>query len=510
MKRRIECNLSGAGSHFIFPTKVVRLCGIFLGLSFFTVLFAGAGSTVRAACPVAVSPASAVPERKDSLSMNFLPNGQLRIVYYSYQGNLALNARLEMLQLARLDHFFNVILKDSLLTYGKAEITGTASVDGAYAANEAVAKKRALDFRRFLDTRYKLSDLFPVTINWVGEDWDYLDYCVTQAEPNSPVFRWKEDILRIIRNVPVMGGRETTLMKLGNGVPYQYLKTRFFPLQRRAILNITYDIKTALEKKYKRQMSDSIVKQTAADLFLIPGFVRHVAEKPAVVQTKAVQPDSVKPQPPAPVVAPVVVNHTDTVYIRESPKTKPLPLCFIVKTNLLALSGVTPEPAMRAPMANLEVEWVLNRKWSFSLSTLYASSHSAGNYKRWAVTAYTAECRYRLLPVNKYSGLYAGIYGRGGDFDLQRDNTSVSETDAVVHSYGTGRYYEAGISGGYSYFLTPRWVLEAGMSGGFRHVRRTPYEVGEDVFYSTGSRKSKNRFKLTGLSISIGYVIGKR
>ena len=44
----------------------------------------------------------------------------------------------------------------------------------------------------------------------------------------------KEDILRIIDDVPILKGREVRLMKLNQGIPYRYMKEHFFPKLRRA------------------------------------------------------------------------------------------------------------------------------------------------------------------------------------------------------------------------------------------------------------------------------------
>lgn len=564
MKRRIECYLKGVrgrcGSFRIGP---VRLCGVIFGLCLLGIMLFYAVGSAHAVCRVNMLPLTNMADYRDSLSMEVLRKGHLRITYYSYfQANSVVLKETvrNAVQLNKLDAFFDVILEDSLVAFGKAEITGTASVEGSYVSNEALARQRGQAFSRFLEQRYKLSSRLPVAVNWIAEDWALLEHCV-QNDSTPLIVPWKKEILQIIRQTPIHDGREALLLKLGGGVPYQYMKTHFFPRQRRGIIAMTYDMKGALQKQYKQELSDSVAERIVANSFLTPADAqRFVSDTTiSILPISAQQPDSIceeswcipvvnneipasyiltrqsrlkdvlskamtvidnankliedagDPQPPAPEVAlpasrVVTVNHRDTVYIHDV-RTESFPFCVIVKTNLLALGGITPEPALRAPMGNLELELVFSRRLSFSISGLYASSYSVSDYRLWSATAYTGEIRYKVLPVHRYSGLYAGLYVRGGDFDIQKKSTT---TDATVNPYDTGRYYEAGLSAGYSLFITPRWAIEAVTSCGFRHKRYTPYRDGSSGQYATGVRSSKTGFDLTGLSVSVGYVIGKR
>lgn len=461
----------------------------------------------------------------DSLSMDVLRKGQLRVTYCFYCKKKDIPSPKKSrnaMQLNKLDTFLGIILKDSFEGYSYAKIAGTTSVEGTYNSNEILAHKRALTISRFFEKRYKLSSFLTVTVNQVAEDWELLEQCVQKANGIAQISPWKDEILRIIHQTPIKQGREVLLMKLGGGVPYQYMETHFFPLQRRAVITMNYDMKNVLQKQCGHELTDSIAEHIVANAFLAPTDAKRFMKDTSIgsMPVSRMQPcflcEEFWPQPVAPADKPVACfNRTDTIYIQdtlyiEKQHAKSFPFCVIPKTNLLALGGITPEPALRAPMGNMELEFILSRKWSFSLGILYASSHSLSRYQRWAATAYTAECRYKILPVHEYSGLYVGIYGRGGDFDIQRKNTSGSTAEATVNPYNTGRYYEAGISSGYSLFIGPRWVIEAGASCGYRHKRYTPYRNVSADQYVTEHRNSNNSFKLTGLSLSIGYAIGKR
>jgi hypothetical protein len=56
-----------------------------------------------------------------------------------------------------------------------------------------------------------------------AENWKILG---TMIEASG--MPYKEDVLRIIRKVPIAAGREEQLKALGNGVPYNYIKEHFF------------------------------------------------------------------------------------------------------------------------------------------------------------------------------------------------------------------------------------------------------------------------------------------
>jgi hypothetical protein len=175
----------------------------------------------------------------------------------------------------------------------------------------------------------------------------------------------------------------------------------------------------------------------------------------------------------------------------------------VIKTNLLYDAGISSEPSYRTPMPNLEVEYLISRRWSVSLAGLYEGwAHNIHNYARWHVTSYTLEGRYRILPDKCWGGLYIGAYGRVGDYNL------LYSWDDLTSGNHTGRYNEVGLSAGYTWPFAKHWVVEAGVQGGYRHsnVKNYTHEEPDNNYYDNSTLK--NALKLTGLYLNIGYRFG--
>jgi hypothetical protein len=207
--------------------------------------------------------------------------------------------------------------------------------------------------------------------------------------------------------------------------------------------------------------------------------IRQLAQTP---DTVTVVPEQPQPAPqPAPPVAP-----------------KPWRPHWVIATNLLADAGVTPEVAYRAPMPNLELEYLFNPHFSIALSGLYKDFFGASGYDKWNVTAYTLEGRYRLLPDGHYGGLYIGLFGRVGDYNFVPSDTQGAGSR-------TGKYQSAGLSLGYTWPFARHWILEAGAGYGYRwtKVRHYTHEGKKENYLTTET--TDNGLDLTGLFLRIGY-----
>ena len=113
-------------------------------------------------------------------------------------------------------------------------VTGYASPEGGYERNMILSKNRAEGFRDYLAERYRLDDkLFYV--DWRGENWDGLKELVESSSMN-----YRSEILNIINNTEVAGGREKKLMEFRGGVPYRYMFLNMFPKLRKVVYKISY------------------------------------------------------------------------------------------------------------------------------------------------------------------------------------------------------------------------------------------------------------------------------
>jgi hypothetical protein len=483
---------------------------------------------------------------RDSIYMDVLRHGRVAVGYLCYFGtasstNNALGN--DPARTRRLDAFFESNLKDSLLRFDQATLLGCASIDGSDAVNEALSYRRALFLRDFLNRRYRLSRHLPVNVSSIGEDWNGLAECIARTPYTTLPDRDK--LLNIIRKVPVNAGRETTLMQYDGGKSYRWLKQHLFPYQRRAFITIIYDIRKSIYAQLNHapteRTADSIVARALltradADRFLtdrsiqsmpvsLPDFenspdrIRAILQEMLDKMRKPVQEITVEALQPAPAVDTVRLR-PDTVFIRLKPDTvivhdsifitepaqtqKPIGRpTVVVKSNLLALAGVSPEPAYRTPMPNLELEYLFNRRWSVAFAALYEKFSHARGYDVWHVTAYTLEGRYRLLPDRCYGGLYLGAYLRLGDYNFRKPYPQGTESGPRYNQ--TGYYQEGGLTLGYTLPLARHWVIEAGAAAGYRHTGAKHYthETAEENWYNY--RNPGSGIRLTDLFIRLGY-----
>jgi hypothetical protein len=462
---------------------------------------------------------------RDSLYMDVLRHGKVEVGYLFYfpgAVSVAEGISHSPSLLYRLDAFFGATLKDSLVRFSSAELTGGASIEGSAELNEKISMQRAYSLRNFLESRYKLSSYFPVVTDWVGEDWKGLTECVREATLRE--LPQRDKILQIIRNVPVEKGREGILMRLDGGIPYQYMKLHYFERQRKAVITLTCDMRPVAEKIAGRKLTDGEAEKAVAEALLPqPVATRFVADpaikrrpvdippgafdsklrlvlesmrKPLKELTEApVTPDTERMEQT------VVVIESDTITPNQSPaESAPAPFRphWVIKTNLVADAGITPEVKYRTPMPNLEIEYLFNRRFSAAVSGLYEGWGYAEGYARWRVTAYTLEGRYRLLPDHHYGGLFVGVYGRVGDYN--RLNT-FDEGD----NNHTGKYWGAGLSLGYTLPFSRHWILEGGASGGYRHIGDKFYShLRPDTNYFD-FKSSDKHIGLTDLFLRFGY-----
>ncbi|MDR0893139.1 MAG: DUF3575 domain-containing protein [Mediterranea sp.] len=454
----------------------------------------------------------------DSLYIDVLRHGKVELGYLFYfPGKVSVpdGMRQSPLLTSRLDTFFGQTLGDSLIRFTAAEIRGSASVEGDYWLNERLSQKRAASLRDFLNERYHLSDHFPVTINWIGEDWDGLIACIKGTSLQE--LPQRDELLRIIADRSVQRNRESAIKRLDGGIPYLYIKKRFFQLQRRAAVTLTCDVRRLVEQKVGHELSDKEVERVVASAFLSPAQAeRFLADStlthlPADIPADGFEarlqktletmyvPVKELTDKPAPSRPGRPLSSLDNTKEGVGHKTQPSAMPpyrphWEVSTNLLALAGLTPEPAYRSPMPNLEIRYLFSRRFNLGLSALYKGAFKSAGYDVWHVTAYTLEGRYYLWPDAHDGGLFAGLYGRLGDYNFRRtaDNR-------------TGKYQEGGLTLGYTLPLSTHWILEAGAAGGYRHAQVLIYDhEGEEEDY-LDTKTQHNTFDLTDLFFRIGY-----
>lgn len=130
--------------------------------------------------------------------------------------------------LAQVNKALDLIEADPNASLKKIVIVGLASPEGSLAKNDILAEKRASSLKYFVGERVKYDPNLFELING-SEDWDGLKKLVENSRMPD---RWQ--VLEIIENYSVTGGREHHLMNLKGGRPYFYMMDHFFPQLRNA------------------------------------------------------------------------------------------------------------------------------------------------------------------------------------------------------------------------------------------------------------------------------------
>lgn len=386
---------------------------------------------------------------RDSLDCRLAyPSGSSRVQSdYAYNG----------MELAKLDAFIRRAFSDTLFSVRSVQLTGYCSIDGTYAVNESLAKSRANGMKQYLDACYGLSSRCFVTLDYVGEDWTLLGKLIVASH-----YPWKAEALAIIDGVGVFEGREGVLMKLDGGMPYRTMKEMLFPQLRRVEVKVEYDLKRMMEQRYKRKLSEEEFQQ--------------VLEKERQV---------VKETPEE-----VVREVKQEARREELASYHPV---IGIQINLMAWAGITPELERTTWMPNLAAEVFFGRCWSAEVSGTYAN-FAYGDKQHWAVSGYRVEPRFWLKRDRQFRGFYVGLFGQGGDFNVQ-----------TTEGNHTGRYLQGGVSVGYYLRVLKHFGFQFGLRGGYQQADLKSYDIEGSYYYPNGDTPSGNRFGLMGVHVGINY-----
>jgi hypothetical protein len=449
--------------------------------------------------------------------MDVLRHGRVSVGYvFYYPGSVSVDddIRHNPQLMSRLDELFNIALHDSLISFDRAELTGSASVEGTWLRNETLARERAYSLRGFLDGRYRLSSYLATDVRWIGEDWDGLAACVRQA-PDS-LFTWKGEVLSIIAgNGNNLDRRESLLKRLDGGRPYGYMRTHFFPLQRRAIITLTCNLQQLAEQQLNRRLEADEVERIVTEA-LLPApeaaeFLadRSIVSRPVEIPNGASFEEQLSDafarlrgslqavnNPPRDTIiikhdTVMHVVHTDTLIIDAG---KRAPYHFAVKTNLLYDVALLP---------NVALEFPLPGGWSTEVEAQWAWWESGGGKRRfYRIQTLGVEARrwFGSRSTQPLSGHYLGVYVMGGTYDIRFWQAKGYQSDFSM---------SAGISYGYSLPLAPRWNLELGLSLGYLGGKYYRYHFdGANNRYPWESTHRLRYFGPTKAKVSLVYRIG--
>lgn len=147
-------------------------------------------------------------------------------------------------------------LQDGEKKIQSVRLTGFASPDGSTAENERLAGNRAVGFKDYLQKLPELAGGVPVTIDWVGEDWEGLRELVAKSGRS-----YRTQVLSVLDTYTDADSRRKQLKALEKGTVYKDIEKSFFSRLRRMELDIAYEttVKTGVQSPDLQALAEKVV-----------------------------------------------------------------------------------------------------------------------------------------------------------------------------------------------------------------------------------------------------------
>lgn len=323
-------------------------------------------------------------------------------------------------------------------TLEKVVIYAYTSPDGTNKANTALAARRADSLESWILRNTVLPGKL-LEKNSGGIAWDLLREAVSKSE-----MQYKEEVLRILDNTPiwvfdgnsrVVSSRKKELMDLKVGVPYRYMYEHLFPDLRSSIAILLYI-------RVQEPQAEEEIEPAA------PEESEPVA--PEEDMTPVAPQENVKPVAPEEKAIPEAGDDATSV----APEKGYEPLHRLaLKTNIIYDLALMP---------SLEVEYMIDDRWSVNAEGEVAWWRKESKHKYYQIATLSPEIRYWFKTKKRWHGHYVGLFGGGSWYDLENGKRGYK-----------GEFWKAGLSYGYMFPIGRSLSFEAGLGLGFL---RTWYE----------------------------------
>lgn len=289
------------------------------------------------------------------------------------------------------------------------KIHGAASPEGDRKCNERLSRKRALHLRNYITAHSSLPDSV-FTITGIGVNWKGLR---SMAEASR--MPYKKEILAILNDTLPDGTFPTNtnlrLQAVAGGKAWQYMYRHFFPALR----------STSFYMEYVTHLPTPVVAADQADT---TGTETDTLSTEVPGTDESIQPDGTTARDDGHVFlhGTPTDNQTNMQDALSSPKR------FALKTNLLYDALLMP---------NIELEWLINPRWSISLDADMAWWKNDPKHKYYQMLILSPECRYWFKTFKPWHGHYAGLMAGGCLYDLENRKTGYQgEGGFVGITYG--------------------------------------------------------------------------
>lgn len=376
-------------------------------------------------------------------------------------------------------------------------VHGYASPDGPFVVNKSLACHRCETIADYIVTHAGVSrDLVEQLPEGIA--WDELR-CLVAEHPEVPS---REEVLGILDNVPVwifdatgkiVSGRKKRLMDLRGGRPYNWLLANLFPLLRNGVGVVFY-----LKGQPANEPEPAGSAEETTDLsepLGQPGQPERLGQPelsdPSVLSAISDLPDQPEPAESPDLSGPADQPESAELAVSTDATAAGEAGCrryrFALKNNILYDAVLMP---------NLELEWLINNRWSVALEGDVAWWKPREN-RVYRLAVVSPEVRYRISPPRDFwHGLYVGAFVGGGLYQLENGGEGYRGEGGM-----------AGLSCGYMWPLGKRFFMEAALGAGYMYTRYKVYEPrdGHRLYMRT---KSLNYFGPLKVKLSVAWTFG--
>jgi len=151
---------------------------------------------------------------------------------------------------------------------------------------------------------------------------------------------------------------------------------------------------------------------------------------------------------------------------------------------------------------NLSAEWTLSDKLSIDLNAAY-NPFQFSDTKKWKLIAFRPEIRFWTF--KKYAGAFWGVHVGYKFFNMGGIGIDIPSFGDLSSSRVQGSMYDAGITFGHQWILSPRWGIEAFLGVGYA---KSVYD--EYVCVKCGEKSGRyndDYFGPTKTGISLVYML---
>ncbi len=341
-------------------------------------------------------------------------------------------------QLARFTESIRKALRDG--TIERIVVRSGASPDGTNRANELLSVRRADSLVSYIVRHTAVPEVL-IEKQAAGILWDEL-----RAQVAASGMPYRDEVLNVLDNTPVwifdernrvVGGRKQRLMDLRGGEPYRYMLREFFPDLRSSVVVTLYVHSEKETADRKSVLADSlrimpeIPDTTRNAARLQPGEIIDSISPPAV--SGNIPPSSGGDE-----------ERTDVPFHR-----------LALKTNLLYDAVLMP---------SLEVEYLINERWTVNLEGEVAWWSKKSKHKYYQIATISPEARYWFKTHKPWHGHYVGLFAGGSWYDLENGKRGYK-----------GELLITGLSYGYMFPVGRNLSFEAGIGLGFLHTSYEEY-----------------------------------